>query len=328
VEKGPLPPPLTQGHFTMADAPHFRHTTLWGAGRLRDALREFDPHIALLTAPTHGPGYLLMKHLPAHCRVASFFSDQWSHRRSWGLPFTLTKKPWYRRVHRRSSIVYPATEQTMDIMRMISPELTSRIRLSGILIDGDDLLGTPVGAPVGLEKFSVDYPRILAVVTRPAPIKRLPEYLQPILDHLARLPDVGLVLGGLDSGASSEELRRFVANHAASKQVLVLPLLNLEQIAAVFRLAVGSIWPYTTIGVQQSIAFGCPVLLPEREPAHYLVKNGLNGFFHATDGTDIVSRLDLLLNHGWDRAQIRDSIVPFRCERFLPSLIEELLSSV
>jgi glycosyltransferase involved in cell wall biosynthesis len=286
---------------------------------------EFDPQIAFLPAPLHGLGWAWMKYLPQKCRVASAFSDLPWHRRSHPVKAWI-KRRWARSIVRRSSIVLAITPETSDLLRTWCGDLLkNKLRHTGLIVD---LTRPPDLAhlPDELIPLRDRYATFGALITRVTPEKDLAGFFGQIEQFLQTHPDVGFVIGGLDDGRASEELRRAVARSQSADRCVLLPMLCEKQIRAAFSIAAFSVWNSVSIGIYHSLACGCPAVLWSGQVSKHLIENGRNGFwFHRMD--EAGGAMSKAMTFAWNRNEVTESVAGADADTVTAALVAELSSA-
>ena len=285
-------------------------------------LREFDPQVALLLAPLQGPGWMLMRKLPAACRVISSYSDIPLHREKGGWQ-NVIKKWWARQVFRRSAIVLSVTEQTTALLREWGGSLLEgKLQTFGLLLDLQRLARPELPAAVAALQTRVGV--FGAMVTRVKPEKNLVGFFGRISEFLAAHPESGFVLGGLDDNEASGDLRAAVAASPHADRIVLLPLLSLSEIAGVFSRAAFTVWTEASIGLYHSLHCGCPIVLwSGKGSAEHLLQDGVNGYWMRTleEGAPVMSRA---LSHSWDRSAVAATVAAYDADKAMPRLLDDL----
>lgn len=271
----------------------------------------------------YGPPYYWMCALPKHCHVISQFSDLPQHRS--GRVVWWFKQHWYRRVFERSSLVLAVTQDTADLLQSVGQEqLGSKLRMTGLSYDAADFtLNDGASCPDAAAALADRVKFLVAVVTRVTPEKGLDALFEGVEAFLERHADAGLVMAGFRDDAYGETLRARIERSSVRERCCLLPVLGTAAINGLLARAGCSLWTQVSIGLQHSLASGCPIVLRRGWPAGHILKEGLSGFTFEGNA-DLGSVLEKAKEHSWDRKAIHGVIEPFQSESMLRRLFGEL----
>jgi len=301
----------------------FRDTQIPFDCQIVRLIKDFDPHVALLMAPLHGLGWSWLHVLPADCRVGSFFSDIPWHREHAPVRMWL-KRRMAQSVFRHSDMVFSATQQTTDLLiEWGGCALRSKLVNLGLTFDPASL--RPVAElteNVVRLRESVD--KLLVMTTRVTPPKALHVFFTQIEKYLRENPDDGCVIAGLGADKAGDLLRDKVRRSLVNDRVVLLPLLNIHQVAALFRFADFSVWNSASIGMYHSLACACPVVIYRgRGSAKLLIRDEVNGigFDHYESAGQAMFKAR---NFAWDKGAILRSVAFADAEKVFPALVGSL----
>lgn len=291
---------------------------------MRREIRAADPQIGFVMGAGYGPPYYWMAALPDGCRVLSQFSDLPQHRS--GKFVWRFKQRWYRRVFDRSSLVLAVTQDTAAFLSGIDgARLDGKLRMTGLSFDPEDFrFGADEHCPPEVAALAEDRRFLVAIVTRVSPEKRLEKLFDGVESFLKRHPEAGLMMAGFQNNACSEVLGERVRSSPVSGQCCVLPVLGSRAINGLFARAQCSVWSQVSIGLQHSMASGCPVLLQAGWPADHILKEGESGFVYESP-EEIESFLKKAMHHPWDREKVHGMVESFRSDRMLEGLLAEVI---
>lgn len=305
----------------------WKKTLFTFAPGVRKAIRNWDPDIGFVMGAGYGPPYYWMSALPKRCRVISQFSDLPTHRS--GKWVWVLKKCWYRRVFQRSSLVLAVTEATADLLKGVGERpLRGKLRMSGLSFDAEDFrFGAKEACPEAARDFAQKRDFLVAVVTRVSPEKKLDALFASVEAFLKDRPEAGLVMAGFRNDAYSQDLKQRIMKSEVAAQCCCLPVLLPREINGLFSWAHCSVWTQVSIGLQHSMASGCPVLLKSGWPAKHILKEGVSGFVYE-DLRSVGKALERARNHPWEREAVFSMVEPYRSERMLEGLLDEALEGV
>ena len=298
-----------------------KNTTIPRDPEVAAQIRAFAPDWAFLFAPANGAGCTWMRHLPPSTKVVAFISDLPWHRTSRVL-WWLVKRRWLRAVFRRADAVAAVTDDTAVMLRDTGGSLLDgKLLMTGLSYDAEIFGDAPGIVPPAVRELHGRCPRLVAIVTKAAPDKRLDETFSAVEKVLEAEPGTGFVLAGVGEDACGQALRRQVAASAVADRCVVLPVLNAVEVKGVFETAVCAVFTLVSIGIQQALACGCPVALRAGQPASHILQPGTNAERFA-DPADLADVLHRMLRRPWDRDAVRESIRPWRSETVLARVMD------
>jgi glycosyltransferase involved in cell wall biosynthesis len=299
----------------------WRNTMVPRDPAMAGALRDFRPDWAFLFAPAGGVGVSLMRHLPESCRVVAFISDLPWHRSSRML-WHLVKRPWLRRVFRRADVVAAVTEDTAEMLRGIGDSLLDgKLVMTGLSYDGLVFTETGGRCPEAVVALRERCPRIFCTVTKASPSKQLDEVVAAAEEVLREDAGAGFVLAGVGLDEYGEGLRRQVAASPWAERMVVLPVLEAEEVKGVFEVSAAAVFTLVSIGIQQALACGCPVVLRSGQPAGHILSPGVNSEEFGEFG-ELAAAVRRLMVRGPSREAVRLSIAPWRSDLVLARVME------
>jgi len=243
-------------------------------------LRSFDPAIAVVMGVEHGGPYFLMKALPEHTKVM-FCTSILPHHAKFKPVYTLFKKHWLARSIRRAGFIHVSTFETRDFLeRLCGPLIKEKPGHMGLPVAMEKFAGSRSDVPAEAAALRAKVGRIIIMAGRPTPIKRNDLIVGELLRYIAGRPDCGFVYAGLGLDEESTKIREVVRDSAVSDRCCLLPLVDGGTLGALYGIADVSVMGLVSIAVQQSIACGCPVVLPNNRWCAHLVKEGVNGTFY------------------------------------------------
>ena len=298
-----------------------KNTTIPRDREMAAQIRALAPEWAFLFAPANGAGCTWMRCLPASTKVVAFISDLPWHRTSRVL-WWLVKRRWLRAVFRRADAIAAVTDDTAAMLREVGgPLLDGKLLMTGLSYDAELFGQEPGLVPPAVQALRARCPRLVAIVTKAAPDKRLDETFAAVENVLAAEPGTGFVLAGVGDDECGQALRRQVAASAVADRCVVLPVLDAIEVKGVFESAACAVFTLVSIGIQQALACGCPVALRAGQPASHILQPGVN----AERFEDTRALADVLLNmlrRPWDRDAVKQSIRPWRSEAVLARVMD------
>lgn len=301
-----------------------RHTVVPLPSGMGKKIKEFNPQVAFLLAAHHGVGYFWMRYLSESCRVITGYSDLpwYPHSKTF---WRLFKSKWLKAVLDRADMIWTTTPLTEAFLRSVDPSLNSaKIKFVGHSFDPDVFDAEPVGCDPAVAELCSRIPYVLSVITATNAMKNLDKLFDYIESFLLGRKDCGLIFAGFRTDAFSLELRERIGVSAVGDRCLTLPMMEASQMKAVFQRSKCSIWTQVSIGVHQSLASGCPVLLLKGEPLEHLLIEDKNAMIYASF-KDLPAILEKAIEKNWDREVILKSIEPYRSDRQLQIGLEDVL---
>ena len=232
---------------------------------------------AVINAPGHGFGYRALKALPRDLKAVVCFGDLTDNRSHMNPLVKWVKDRWYRWLFERADrITYNTPECPPILCEAGLGKHKSRIELVGLPHDEDFFFLDEAHAgprPAGRV-------RTLTTITRPMAHKPFDKWLPPIFDFLRSCPDWRYCLAGLADDAPSQQVRSLVAESGLAGRIELLPMQDQSGMCRLYNEADLGLFPRATIGIQQAMATGLPVILPQRLTVSHLVREGHNGSFY------------------------------------------------
>jgi glycosyltransferase involved in cell wall biosynthesis len=283
-------------------------------------LVDFNPEAAFLLAPGHGPGYCWLNYLPKECRIISGFSDLPMHKRSrlrWWV-----KRRWYKKIIERTHLVITATEATSNLLKSsLQLKHWPRLEMTGLALDSAQYELEEVVCPPSVTDLLKRVNWLIAGATRIYRGKGLEEIFESVRVFLTQNPEAGFVFGGFGTDDYSQSLLHELQRWDVVGRCCFLPTLQTEEISGIFRLANCSIWSLVSVGLQQSLACGCPVVLRAGQPADHILREGITGFIFA-DIASLPKVLDQVKHQHWDKSAIKEQVRPYFSDFMLPRILD------
>jgi glycosyltransferase involved in cell wall biosynthesis len=243
-------------------------------GRIRRLCAGQDA--AVVNAPSHGFGYRVLKGLPRGLKTAVCFGDLMDNRQHMKPFVKKWKDGWYRWFFERADKLTYNTNEGLAIMKEAGLGAhEARALLAGLPYDEDFFSLTDAGtAPrTGL--------RTLTTITRTLPHKPFDKWLPPVFEFLRTHPGWRYVFAGMGTDSSAQQIRGLVAASGLSERIELLGMQDQAGMCRLYNEADIGLFPRATIGIQQAMATGLPVILPTRLTVSHLVQEGHNGFYYA-----------------------------------------------
>ena len=288
-----------------------------------DAIQEFRPDIAIMLAPHHGPAIFWLSSLPKQCRLISGFSDLPWHRRNL-LVWRFVKKPWIAKVLRRSHLVLGMTQETVVFFdQQFSGVDFPPMRMCGLFYDSAIYDCHFEGEPEGgiFKKFI----KVVTLVTKSLKYKNIEVILECIRKLLLKEDHVGFVFAGITDDLYGNELRDLIIKSYPVGRYELHPILPGEKVRSLCCLSHLTIWPLVSIGIQQSMACGCPALVKKSMPTEHFLQPGVNGELFNDDCSNLLEKLLTCCRHEWSRDQIKDSVKIYSSDRAIADLVSEVI---
>ncbi|HWB05467.1 MAG TPA: glycosyltransferase [Verrucomicrobiales bacterium] len=289
-------------------------------------VKDFKPDAAFLLAPIHGLSYALLRHLPAACKVIPVFADltvsDTRRRGRWllgprGIPIVkwLIKDRWYRNLMSRADLIYPITNETERILAEIDPEnVRKKSWKCGLAVDSSDFGFNPA-----MREPTSGWKELVTVTTlRPA--KAVEDWIQPVFAWLRQNPGWRYTLAGLPPGSKGDAIRPLIEAPDLGDRYRIMGLLKAPEINHLYNNSDLAIWYLATIGIQQSMKTGLPVLLPSNGALEHLVEEGVNGLYYR-DLTEVPRKLDQAAAIPWDRERIAQGNAKLCAEDVVSSIL-------
>lgn len=297
----------------------FRTTVLPFSQAFAGKIRAFDPQLAVILAPNHGPGAIWIGALSDACVVISCFSDLPWHRPWW---VEMIKKMWARRVIRRSVRVLAATTETAKLVKSwVAPDIGRRVVMSGLTFNPAALEGGVL--PEAVANLRQSKRSLIVMVTRITAQKKLERVFESIATYLRNHPDTGFAFAGFAPGDEAVALRNQIEHSDVAGQCVLLPFAEAKTIGALFRASDISIWSLVSIGIYHSLHCGCRILLREGQDAGHLLKSGVAGAAYANEDA-LPAEIGSLLQTSVSRATVSAVVEKYTGRAVVAGLIEEL----
>ncbi len=231
---------------------------------------------AIVNAPGHGYGYRALKMLPRSLKCLVGFGDLLDNRRKMHPLLKWWKDRWYRWLFDRADKLTYNTAECLGILKEAGlGKNESRSELAPLPYDEDffylDELHDGPRAP--------DRMRMLTTITRTGADKPFAQWLPPVFAFLLAHPQWRYRFAGLGTDATSQVIRRLVEDSGLTERIELMPMQDQAGVCRLYNEADMGLFPRATIGIQQAMATGLPVILPRRETVAHLLRDGHNGFY-------------------------------------------------
>lgn len=294
--------------------------------RVKGSIRDFSPDVAIMLAPHHGPSVFWLSALPKECKVISGFSDLPWHERN---PFLwkYVKKPWIRKVMRRSVLVLSMTDDTDTFLRKEFSDVDLvKMTMCGLFYDSVLYENQECSIPptVDVEKFYQRFDQVVLMVTHTHRKKNIEQLMPQIGDFLRENPHSAFVFAGVSQDEYGQELIDFMEAHFPEGRFLVLPSQDAVHVKWLCERSYVSLWPLVSIGIQQAMACGCPCLIKQGMPVDHFFIPDLNGKFFRSDSSDLCEVLQSSCVTQWDREKIRGSVKDFSSDVGIAKILHSI----
>ncbi len=253
-------------------------------GRIRRLCAGQD--LVVVNAPGHGFGYWALRSLPRELKCLVGFGDLLDNRRHMKPFVKRIKNRWYRWLFDRADRLTCNTEECRGILREAGlGKHEDRLFLAGLPYDEDSFAINETGAAPRRE----DRQRILTTITRTLPHKPFDQWLPPVFAFLRANPGWRYVFAGMGEDATAQRIRALVAESGLADRIELLGMQDQAGMCRLYNEADLGLFPRATIGIQQAMATGLPVVLPRRATVTHLVREAHNGFYYdGLENTDEV----------------------------------------
>jgi glycosyltransferase involved in cell wall biosynthesis len=245
------------------------------AARLRDLCAGHDA--AVVNAPNHGFGYRALRVLPRTLPAAVCFGDLLDNRMVMNPLLRRWKDRWYRWLFERADRLTYNTRECLAILREVGlGRHEGRAELAGLPYDEEFFYLE--------EKYASPRPpdraRILTTITRTLAHKPFDQWLPPVFAFLRANASWRYCFAGMGDDSSAQQIRRLVVESGLADRIDLLPMQDQASIRRLYSEADLGLFPRATIGIQQAMATGLPVILPQRLTVAHLVQEGRNGYYY------------------------------------------------
>lgn len=216
----------------------------------------------------------------------------WSHlsrlqRLLKGTAFTVSKGLMYTLVNSRAKTIYGYTPDTQHRLRAFGAGRRMELMPLSFTAEDfhlDDHLRAQVRAELGISPDDV----VVLAAGKTDPRKRL-EWLIAAFTRIAHdEPRMRLVVVGDDGSAHSQDLQREVRARSMQDRVDFLPFADAQRLNAVFNVADIGVWPRNpAITIQQALATGLTVILPDNDLVGHLIRPGAGRYFSLKEGVEV-----------------------------------------
>ena len=283
-------------------------------GKLRRLCRNQD--MAIVNVPNHGFGYRAMKVLPKTLPIVVFFGDLLDNRRQMHPFVKWIKDRWYRWIFKRADHVFGNTPEALSILEDIGlGQHSGKAKVIGLPFDEESFFFDKSLSPSNRPLLT------LITVTRPSPQKPFHKWFEIVFNFLESHPDWKYRFVGLGDDPSSHLIKNIVEESEFSSRIELLPALDSASLRKLYMEADLAFFPQATIGIQQAMATGLPVLLPNRLTVSHLLNEGENGFYFPKLES-ATTALEVAAKHIWgDRARIASKNLKWSGEQFAKKMI-------
>lgn len=312
--------PVFEGEATCSDAEGYRIHRIRGVLRVRKSLylysreaykviEDLKPEVVFCMVPDRGFSGQILKAVSEEARVVSVFGDL---RLSGNTPNLVLRKllkgKWYRQAFDRSDVIVGITNETRSVLIDDFGAPEEKTRVLGLPFDGDEFYPSE-NVHESIRDLRERCDAVFGVITRidsSKPLLKWMEIAHPVLKSDAR---VGMAVVGLGEDPASEQLRDLVARWDERERVVLLPKLSQADLVKVYAGLDLSLWFQASIGVQQSMACGVPVVAPKSNYLDHFAKQDMNGRFYREGGQ--AEALKQALMSEWNVQMVADSVDGF-----------------
>ncbi len=245
------------------------------ASKIRSLCAGHDA--AVINAPNHGFGYRALRVLPRTLRAAVCFGDLLDNRQVMRPWLRKWKDRWYRWLFDRADKLTYNTPEGLTILREAGlGRHEERIELAALPYDEEHFFLSEAGAAPRLP----DQPRKLVTITRTLAHKPFDKWMPPVFGFLRRHPQWRYVFAGMGDDSSAAQIRVLVAESGMADRIELLGMQDQAGMCRLYNEADLGLFPRATIGIQQAMATGLPVILPRRLTVAHLLEEGQNGYYY------------------------------------------------
>jgi glycosyltransferase involved in cell wall biosynthesis len=253
-----------------------RHTVLPISGRRMRALCA-GQDLAIINGPGHGFGYRTLRMVPRSLKALVMFGDLLDNRRHMRPVIRRWKDRWYRWLFERADKLTYNTPECLEILREAGlGKHEERITLAGLPYDEDFFHLSEAGAA----PRPPDALRTLTTITRTLAHKPFDQWLPPVFAFLRAHPGWRYVFAGMGTDSTAQRIRELVAESGLADRIELLGMQDQAGMCRLYNEADLGLFPRATIGIQQAMATGLPVILPQRGTVSHLVQEGNNGYYY------------------------------------------------
>jgi Glycosyltransferase Family 4 len=294
--------------------------TFFPLGSMRPVFDKVRPDFVFLFAPNHGFPYFALRYVPSGCKLACGFSHHRNDSRRgvfWGNPLMkrCVKDRWMRRIIARADGVLYNSPMTKEIIEELNGGALSVPGITGLSFDSTVFYPVPQSGPPKKQ---------LIAVTRINLRKSFEVKIAPVIEFLIKNEEWTFVIAGLEDDEAGDRLRAHVASSPVAGRITLLGLVDCGRINKLYSESAIALWFSQSIGIQQSLGAGIPVLcqrVPTVDPA--LVEDGVNGYWF--DGPEEFSnRLQLAAAQEWDRIKVAAHNSKWDAGRVIPDFLHKI----
>lgn len=287
-----------------------------------NAVKQFSPQLIIVNVPDRGIGPQILKNDFPNAKIVSIFADLLINT---GHPFLrkILKAKWYKRAFSKSDLLIAVTPETASLIRKKRGlDENPPIWMSGLAFDGDVFYPSNT-IHHKIRVFRGKHSKILGLITRISSNKPFEKWLQIIDKVLSEDANAGLVIAGVDDDKSWVVLKEYLAGIDYSDRIVVLGLQDATDLCAIYAGIDVSLWFQASIGIQQSLACGVPVIVPEEDYLSHFIEHEENAMVFKTlnNITEVICHA---LSFGWDKFLVREKIVQFEKLKIAESLLQRV----
>jgi glycosyltransferase involved in cell wall biosynthesis len=294
--------------------------TFFPLGSMRPVFEKVRPDLVFLFAPNHGFPYFALRYVSPQCKLACGFSN---HRNDasrgvfWGNPLMKKcfKDRWMRKIIARADGVFYNSPMTREIIEELNQGPLAVPCMTGLNYDSQDFFPIKTSAPPKKQ---------LIAVTRISLRKSFEGRIAPVVAFLEENPEWTFVIAGLGNDEAGNRLRAHVASLSVASRITLLGMLDSDRINTLYSESAIAIWFTQSIGIQQSLGAGIPVLC-QKVPTvdSELVVDGVNGYWFDGPG-EFAERLNLAAGKEWDRVQVAAHNSRWDAGKVIPGFVARL----
>ncbi len=290
--------------------------------KVKRILREFDPEIVIALAPGHGLGFFWIRYVSSRAAIITGFSDLFIHHKG-GILFAM-KKYIYRDVISKSKLVITATQETTKFIQGVLQGVphSPRIMMTGLTYEEKPIEFSRLGhLQIEISNLIARYPKVITAITKVSAKKHTFQILKCVELFFDSNDDCCFVCGGLIDDSYSNSMRDYALKSRHASRFLLLGNLNSHQINFLYSVSSCSLWTQVSIGLQQSLSCGCPVILKNGWSAEHILVEEVTGLIF-NDFEDLRVKIAQELSCLWDKDAISRVISRYKSEVMLPLIVD------
>lgn len=288
---------------------NFGNSTIPIGEKFKKEVTNLRADLAILIAPQRGVGWAVARILPVKVPLISIFADLIANSNKNFFKSTILRFV-YQSIFNKSHKILGVCEETLYLLKTWWG-LDQRKETEMLALPFDEEIFTYRNdfSLSNIKEFSRGR-FVFVTVTTIVPGKNIMPFLLSMAQALKSQPQFCFVLAGLPKTDYGDEIRSKLVRIFPSGQICFMNILNPTEIADLYNSADAAVWFQGSIGLQQSLACGLPVVHKALACWDHVVKTGFNSISYS-DLEELEETLIAASQREWNKSEIAEDMRKF-----------------